>query len=836
MIDVATLDVRYVAGLMNINMAVAVNPASGQVAVVGTDALNEIRFESNLAGRFLRVHLALVAEPGPAQLRDLNPHLTYAAPNVALNERQRSIGDPRGVAWIADGTRAYVTGMGSNNIVAVDSGGVRAGLAPIAVGEGPTGIILDEVRDRGYVLNKFGASLSIVSLSREVEIARVPFFDPSPAALKAGRRHLYNTHTTSGLGHVACGSCHVDARMDRLAWDLGQPAGSMKSPSGQNLGMGIPGLGSGFQSSHPMKGPMTTQTLQDIIGKEPHHWRGDRSGIEEFNPAFVGLLGADAELTAAEMQEFEDFLATIHFPPNPFRNFDNTLRTSLPLPGHFTTGRFAPAGQPLADGNAQRGLALYRPPRLLDSGSLSCAACHTLPTGLGADARFTNGRFVPLSVGPDGERHHGLVSVDGHTNVTMKIPQLRNLYKKVGFETTQLSNRAGFGFRHDGTVDSLARFVSGTVFTPQNDQEVADLVAFMLSFSGSDLPAGSATNVQEPPGTASKDSHAAVGKQLTLAGPPSSAQADFIVRATALADAGRVGLVVKGVQGGVARGYMYAGGGSFQSDRSAEVVAAEALQAAAAMESELTYTVVPKGTEQRIGIDEDEDGFFDRDERDGGTDPADPTSVPAINRSPLPVDDVVSTNENVSVTLNVLANDSDPDGDPLAVTSVTPGEIGTVTMNGGGDIAYRPNSGLAGADSFTYSIADGRGGAATATVRVTITPKTLHVGDLDGGSVNTSNGRWRATIRITVVDAAGTPVVGATVTGSWSAGATGSSSAVTNASGVATVQRSSLSRSSTRSVRFVVTGVAHSALSYNAAKNQDPDGDSNGTSIVVVRP
>jgi YVTN family beta-propeller protein len=833
-IDVATLDVRYVAGLMNINMALAVNPASGEVAVVGTDALNQIRFESNLAGRFLHVNLALVPELGPAQLRDLNPHLTYATPNVAPSERQHSIGDPRGIAWKADGTRAYVTGMGSNNVVAVDADGVLA----IPVGEGPTGIVLDEARDRAYVLNKFGASISIVSLSGKAENveARVPFFDPSPAAVKSGRRHLYSTHATSGLGHVACASCHVDARMDRLAWDLGQPAGSMKSPAGQNLGMGIPGLGSGFESWHPMKGPMTTQTLQDIIGKEPHHWRGDRNGIEEFNPAFVGLLGADATLTAAEMQEFEDFLATLHFPPNPFRNFDNSLRTSLPLPGHFTTGRFSPAGQPLADGNAQRGLALYRPPRLLDSNTFSCVACHTLPTGLGADARFANGRFVPLSVGPNGERHHGLVSVDGHTNVTMKIPQLRNLYKKVGFETTQLSNRSGFGFRHDGTVDSLARFVSGTVFTPQNDQEVADLVAFMLSFSGSDLPAGSATNIQEPPGTASKDSHAAVGKQATITGPPSSAQADFIARATALADAGRVGLVVKGVQDGVARGYLYAGAGRFQSDRAAEVVTAEALQAAAATASELTYTIVPKGTEQRIGLDEDEDGFFDRDERDAGTDPADPISRPATNRAPLPVDDLVSTNENVAVTVNVLANDSDPDGDPLAVTSVTPGTIGTVTTTGSGDISYRPNSGFAGADSFTYSLTDGRGGAATAVVRVTIAPKTLHVSDLDGSSVNTSDWRWRATVRITVVDAAGTPLSGATVTGGWSAGATGSSSAVTNASGVAIVQRSSLSRSSTRSVRFSVAGIVHSALSYNAARNQDREGDSNGTSIVVARP
>jgi hypothetical protein len=121
-------------------------------------------------------------------------------------------------------------------------------------------------------------------------------------------------------------------------------------------------------------------------------------------------------------------------------------------------------------------------------------------------------------------------------------------------------------------------------------------------------------------------------------------------------------------------------------------------------------------------------------------------------------------------------------------------------------------------------------------VHVTIVPKTLHVSDLDGSSVSTSIWRWRATVRITVVNAAGTPVSGATVTGGWSAGATGPSSAVTNASGVATVQVSSLSRSLTRSVRFSVAGIAHPALSYNAARNQDPEGDSNGTSIVVARP
>jgi YVTN family beta-propeller protein len=237
------------------------------------------------------------------------------------------------------GTKAYVTGMGSNNVVVIDAAGARAGLAPtIPVGEGPTGIALDAAHGRIFVLDKFEAAISIVDLATEIETARVPFHDASPAAIRAGRKHLYDTHKTSGLGQVACASCHVDARFDRLAWDLGDPAGAPKPTTGQNLGANLPGLNTGFVPWHPMKGPMTTQTLQDIIGKEPLHWRGDRAGLEEFNPAFVALQGDDAQLTPAEMQEYEDFLATIAYPPNPYRNFDNTLPTDLPLPGHHTTG------------------------------------------------------------------------------------------------------------------------------------------------------------------------------------------------------------------------------------------------------------------------------------------------------------------------------------------------------------------------------------------------------------------------------------------------------------------------------------------------------------------
>src|SRR5882672_5705593 len=346
-IDTTNLSVSYATRLMNICMDLAVNPGSGQIAVVGTDASNEIRFEPNLNGTFLRVQLALV---DPSTLtstnKDLNPYLDYLTATAPESERNKSIGDPRGIVWNSSGTRGYVTGMGSDNLVIIDANGNRVSAMPLNLEEGPTGLALDESRHRLYALNRFSASISVVDTSSETVVATIPLFDPTPTVIKTGRKHLYDTHKTSGLGHASCGSCHVDARMDRLAWDLGNPAGSIVQVTNVAL-----------FDFHPMKGPMVTITLQDIIGHEPFHWRGDRAGLKDFNPTFTNLQAAATALTTNELKEFKDFLATIHFPPNPFRNFDNTLSTNVPLPGHRSIGLgVLPKGAQLPNGDAFAGM------------------------------------------------------------------------------------------------------------------------------------------------------------------------------------------------------------------------------------------------------------------------------------------------------------------------------------------------------------------------------------------------------------------------------------------------------------------------------------------------
>jgi hypothetical protein len=96
------------------------------------------------------------------------------------------------------------------------------------------------------------------------------------------------------------------------------------------------------------------------------------------------------------------------------------------------------------------------------------------------------------------------------------------------------------------------------------------------------------------------------------------------------------------------------------------------------------------------------------------------TSIPPVNHPPVAVNDTAAATEATPLVINVLANDNDPDNDPLAVTSVTQGAKGAVTINANQSLTYTPAAGGCGADGFSYTIGDGRGGSSTANVSVPI--------------------------------------------------------------------------------------------------------------------
>lgn len=569
MIDVESLAVTYVGGLMNANMQLA-TLADGRIAIVGTEATNDIRYEPNLTGKFVRSVIAMVDPRGPrtTAIHDLNPHLDAAyrtgESRVSNDLRSRSIADPRGVAFVADGSRGFVTGLGSNNVIAIDAAGNR--LAEARVGQGPTGVALDEARNRLFVLNRFDASISVVAADSLETRATVAFFDPTPAEIRAGRPFLYDAHLTSGLGVTACASCHIDGRTDQLAWDLGDPSGAMKLFN-QECNRPILDLPVGpCEDFHPMKGPMTTQTLQNIIGREPLHWRGDREGIEAFNPAFQLLLGSDRQLFPDEMEAFSALLASISFPPNPNRNIDNTLKDRI------------------GEGRPKVGETMFFN-KGIDLQFVKCADCHNADeSGSG-----TNRTITPrnLLVNP---------------NQSIKVPQIRNMHEKAGFSRRSQENNLGFGFNHDGTIDGLENFFHIENFTgfaegPIGEQQRRDIIAFVMSF-----------------GT---DTHPGVGVQVTLDG-ANNASAEVLDRLRVmrkLADSGVVGLIARGKRANQQRGFVYAGNGLFSSDRSADAVLDwDALINQAARGAELTLTIVPLGTQASFGLDRNGNGIADGDE------------------------------------------------------------------------------------------------------------------------------------------------------------------------------------------------------------------------------
>jgi hypothetical protein len=89
------------------------------------------------------------------------------------------------------------------------------------------------------------------------------------------------------------------------------------------------------------------------------------------------------------------------------------------------------------------------------------------------------------------------------------------------------------------------------------------------------------------------------------------------------------------------------------------------------------------------------------------------------NRAPVAEDDAVETEHGAVVRIDVLANDSDPDGDELTLEGVTEPAHGTAAIDGD-RVTYAPEAGFAGTDSFTYTLTAGRGGSAGATVTVTV--------------------------------------------------------------------------------------------------------------------
>jgi len=579
-----------VAGVGTVLFNMGVNPVNGKLYVTNLESRNQVRFEDlipnfptsgaigGVRGNIAQSRITIVTGTTPVPVH-LNPHIDYGAAPGPPSEILASEAFPLAPAFSTDGTaagtRVYVPFFGSRKLVAYATSDLEAGTvagSELRVCRGPSGVVHDATRDRLYVMCRFANKVGVVTDATSPAAWSVAGYasvgyDAEPPEVREGRRFLYEA-TASAHGDQACASCHIFGDKDELAWDLGAPFGApLPNPNPAQ----VPPLDASF---HPMKGPMTTQSLRGMAGQGPMHWRGDRTGgndlgvdpldeaaaFAKFNPAFEGLLGAAQPLSDRDMQSFTEFALTLEYPPNPIRALNDV----------------ATAGQ--ANGESLFNL------NPSDAGVVTCALCHDLPTGT-----------------------DGLSSFEGEPQ-TFKVAHLRNLYTKVGMFAAPGDQVRGFGFLHDGSVATVNLFLQASVFSLNATQE-SQLEQFLIAFDTGHKPV--------------------VGQQVTAA-PANATGATTIARVSLLAaqaDLGHCELVAKGVVDGEPRGWRYAGSGFFQGDRSGDpLIGTTALRLLGATpEQEITFTAVPLAAGERLGIDRDGDGYLDGDERDLGTDPGDPS-------------------------------------------------------------------------------------------------------------------------------------------------------------------------------------------------------------------
>lgn len=638
-------------GTINFNMVV--NPVNGNLYVSNTEAQNLTRFEgpgnhggSTVQGDLHRARITVIDGSNVSPVH-LNDHINYAVTPAPPGTKDHSLATPLDMVVSSDGATLYVAAFGSSKVGVIPTSSLDSGSFQsvdhsanyISVsGGGPGGLALDETNGLLYVLTRFDDAISVVDLSTGTEINHFPLHNPEPSSIIDGRGGLYDAFATSSNGEASCSSCHVFGDFDSLAWDLGNPDDEVIfNPlviNFEDVLQFFPGNfadlnGTGnVRDLHPMKGPMTTQTLRGLPNSGAMHWRGDRANgffpfdrdnieimsFRNFIVAFSGLVGLDVPPTDPQLQTqmdaFTDFALQVVLPPNPIRALDNSLTDAQQRGLDFFDGS---TGQ-LSDGAVVNGF--------------TCEGCHRHDAsqgffGTGKDASF-----------------------EAETQI-FKIPHFRNLYQKVGMfgmpnvdfllptdPSHQGDQVRGTGYIHDGSIDTIFRFFRAEVFRSPGlilgedtvgfnlgDPQRRDVEDLMLAFD-SDLAPIVGQQI-----TLDDTNRAEVEPRLDLLEQRAGATfvSEILGGTTVECD-----LVAKGRWENRLRSALFdPTTGTYQPDSvsDAPITTADMRTMAEVPGQATTFTCVPPGSGTRIGLDRDGDGAWNRDEASNSTRPDNPASV-----------------------------------------------------------------------------------------------------------------------------------------------------------------------------------------------------------------
>ena len=395
-------------------------PGTGELWIPNTEALNaEHRGERNFpAGQVVRNRITVVdTSQNPATVRFVD--LDELAPSIAL---RTSV--PTSVSFSPDGSRAFVTGYGTDSVAVLDvtsNGNVTwAGYIQVEAVRlypefsGPRGSAVSP--DGRYLVtyNKVDNSFARIDLTTlptstpfvfDYEDARHIGYDRMAAALKRGRG-FFDSTLTSASNTSACFSCHTDGDTDGLTWDLSEYLDPEGTPNDE------------LQFGVDIKGPMVSQSVRALREIGPYHWRGERDRLRQFNGTFRNLFehteNGEPSTIGGGFFYIEQYLEELAIAPNP----------KQPLDRQYTPAQLAGAD-----------IFLNKP---VQNGQ-SCGSCHTLPLG-------TNNEIVQTFRGGD--------------SPTIVVPQLRAVQRKLNQPidlgaTFGMRTELGAGLNHAGSAADI---------------------------------------------------------------------------------------------------------------------------------------------------------------------------------------------------------------------------------------------------------------------------------------------------------------------------------------------------------------------------------------------
>lgn len=579
--DVAEIDAdtqtvtRYLSGAGTNLFDLAVHPQTGDIWVANTEARNTVRFEHELRGNIATHRLTKIPASGNLPTAyNANPGINLVAPMPNANGRNTSIAHPTGLVFTPDAAHVWVAGFNSDRLAkfstATGAQISRVDVRPTGLGprgmRGPRAMALNAATGRLYVLNKLSNTITVVSTASETVLTEVPAgsHDPMPASIKEGRGFLFDARG-SGRGLISCATCHLDADLDGLAWDLGDRNAAMEVVKGKNLSAHDETLRDRFM--HPMKGPMVTQTLRGMSGGAPFHWRGDRPTLQSFNPTFDKLMGG-SQLPAADIDALTNYLFTLKHHPNPHLQPNGELPATL------------------------NGADVIRGKDLFEDHLNHCISCHALPPNVAK-----NPALPPL---PDPVNNIDLMQEVGSTQ-PIKNPPLATVYQRVKFNPAAgQTSVSGFGMLHDGTgpgnfLPIVHPYVLDQLAAQQDFEAVT---AFVLCIGDGTSPSIGRSRTA----TAGNSSLSGILADISLL------ESQTI--------AAKSELVVKGMAGGKRRTYRFDPATQlYLADTStSDPLSRAALLALLGSDDALTFLGVPPTQGARFSIDRNSNGIADLDE------------------------------------------------------------------------------------------------------------------------------------------------------------------------------------------------------------------------------